>query len=130
MEWKSFVFFKKKKFLVFAFLHFTLIETHPTFKSAESLQTILDSIRLPLIFVTKIMKRLKLKKVFEKERKTKTIGGKMRIDTFTRTEDDNGLLYVFSNQCKRKRKGRNKEFPTRIGCLQSFFFQKTFFKKQ
>ena len=67
---------KKKKFLVFAFLHFTLIETHPTFKSAESLQTILDSIRLPLIFVTKIMKRLKLKKAFGKERKKEKDWGK------------------------------------------------------
>ena len=67
---------KKKKFLVFAFLHFTLIETHPTFKSAESLQTILDLIRLPLIIVTKIMKRLKLKKAFGKERKKEKDWGK------------------------------------------------------
>ena len=69
-------FFFEKEISCFQVPYFTLIETHPTFKSAELLQTILDWIRLPLIIVTKIMKRLKLKKVFGMERKRRTIGGK------------------------------------------------------
>ena len=82
VEWKSFVFAhfffhkKKKKFPVFAFLHFTLIETPPTFKSAELLQTNLDWIRYPRNVVTNLMKRINLKKVFGRKERRKMIGGK------------------------------------------------------
>ena len=66
----------KKKFPVFAFLYFTLIETPPTFESAELLQTILDWIRLPLIIVKKLMNQLNLKQVFGKDRKKEKDWGK------------------------------------------------------
>ena len=79
VENQSPFFFKiifKKKFPVFAFLYFSLLETSPTFESAEPLQTILDWIRLPLIIVKKLMNQLHLKQVFGKERKKEKDWGK------------------------------------------------------
>ena len=132
MDSKSFFFLSifKKKFPVFAFLYFTLIETPPTFESAELLQTILDWIRLPLIIVKKIMNSTWSKYLGRTERRG--LGEKMKIITIWGTEDDNGLLYVFTARCKkeegREAKKRNFRTTIRIGCLQSFFFFKTFFK--
>ena len=56
--------------------YFTLIETQPTFKTAELLRTNLDWIRLPWYIVKEIMKGYKLKKVFGRKERRKRIGGK------------------------------------------------------
>ena len=61
--------------------YFTLIETQPTFKTAELLRTNLDWIRLPRDIVKEIMKGYKLKKVFGRKERRKRIGGKMRLVT-------------------------------------------------
>ena len=75
---RIFFFQKKKKFPVFAFLHFTLIETPPTFKSAELLRTNLDWIRLPRDIVKEIMKGYKLEESIWKERKKENDWGEKR----------------------------------------------------
>ena len=49
--------------------YFTLIETQPTFKTAELLRTNLDWIRLPREIVKEIMKGYKLEETIWKERK-------------------------------------------------------------
>ena len=61
--------------------YFTLIETQPTFKTAELLRTNLDWIRLPRDIVKEIMKGYKFKKVFGRKEKRKRIGGKMQLVT-------------------------------------------------
>ena len=118
-------FSKKKKFLVFAFLHFTLIETHPTFKSAESLQTILDLIRLPLIIVTKIMKRLKLKKVFGKENDWGKKWGLIHLR-------GRKTIMVFFTSFRLYAKGRGKggirNFRPASAAFNLSFFKKRFLK--
>ena len=69
-------FFLKKKFPVFKVLYFTLIETQPTFKTAELLRTNLDWIRLPRDIVKEIMKGYKLEESIWKERKKEKDWGK------------------------------------------------------
>ena len=58
--------------------YFTLpvIETQPTFKTAELLRTILDWIRLPRDIVKEIMKGYKLEETIWKERKKEKDWGK------------------------------------------------------
>ena len=56
--------------------YFTLIETQPTFKTAELLRTNLDCIRLPREIVKEIMKGYKLEETIWKERKKEKDWGK------------------------------------------------------
>ena len=79
MEWKSFVFlnyFFEKEISCFQVHYFTLIETQPTFKTAELLRTNLDWIRLPRDIVKEIMKGYKLEESIWKERKKEKDWGK------------------------------------------------------
>ena len=69
-------FFVKKKFPCFQVPYFTLIETQPTFKTAELLRTNLDWIRLPRDIVKEIMKGYKLEETIWKERKKEKDWGK------------------------------------------------------
>ena len=68
-------FFWKRNFL-FSVHYFTLIETQPTFKTAELLRTNLDWIRLPRDIVKEIMKGYKLEETIWKERKKEKDWGK------------------------------------------------------
>jgi len=61
---------------LFSSPYFTLIETQPTFKSAELLRTNLDWIRLPRDIVKEIMKGYKLEETIWKERKKEKDWGK------------------------------------------------------
>ncbi len=62
--------------------YFTLIETQPTFKTAEPFRTNLDWIRLPRDIVKEIMKGYKLEETIWKKRKEeKDWGEKMRLVT-------------------------------------------------
>ena len=119
----------KKKFPVFAFLYFSLLETSPTFESAEPLQTILDWIRLPLIIVKKLMNQLHLKQVFGKERKKeKDWGKKWRL----LQEGGRKTIMVFFTslrQCK-KEEGREakKKGISDIRSASAAFNLSSFFK--
>jgi len=118
----------KKKFPVFAFLYFTLIETPPTFESAELLQTILDWIRLPLIIVKKLMNQLNLKQVFGKDRKKeKDWGKKWRLLQFGGRKTIMVFFTSLRPNARRKRERREKkEFPTydphRLPSILIFFW--------
>ena len=80
MEWKSFVFphffLFETEISCFQVPYFTLIETQPTFKTAELLRTNLDWIRLPRDIVKEIMKGYKLEETIWKERKKEKDWGK------------------------------------------------------
>ena len=115
----------KKKFPVFAFLYFSLIETPPTFKSAELLQTILDWIRLPLIIVKKLMNSTWSKYLGRTRKKEKDWGKKWRLLQFGGRKTIMVFFTSLRPNARRKRERREKkEFPhtIRVGCLQSFFF--------
>ena len=115
----------KKKFPVFAFLYFTLIETPPTFESAELLQTILDWIRLLLIIVKKLMNQLNLKQVFEKDRKKEKDWGEKwgLLQAAGRKTIMVFFTFLRPNARRKREEKKKRNFRTiRIGCLQSFFF--------
>ena len=68
--------FFEKEISCFQVHYFTLIETQPTFKTAELLRTNLDWIRLPRDIVKEIMKGYKLEETIWKERKKEKDWGK------------------------------------------------------
>ena len=72
----SSTFFFEKEISCFQVHYFTLIETQPTFKTAELLRTNLDWIRLPRDIVKEIMKGYKLEETIWKERKKEKDWGK------------------------------------------------------
>ena len=116
---------KKKKFPVFAFLHFTLIETPPTFKPAELLQTNLDWIRYPRNVVTNLMKRINLKKVFGRKERRKMIGGKKGI--LLQIGEGKTIMVFFTSfrpNSKKKRERSISNFDIRSGsaAFNLFFF--------
>ena len=60
------------------------------------------------------------------------MGEKIKIITIWGTEDDNGLLYVFTAQCKKEegkeeKKGISPYDPHRLPSILLFFLE-TFFK--
>ena len=84
--------------------YFTLIETQPTFKTAELLRTNLDWIRLPRDIVKEIMKGYKLKKVFgRKEKKEKDWGKKCGLLQYGGKQTKILLFPSLRPNAKRKR---------------------------
>ena len=131
VEWKSFVFlnFFEKEISCFQVHYFTLIETQPTFKTAELLRTILDWIRLPRDIVKEIMKGYKLEETIWKERKKeKDWGKKWGLLQFGGKQTKILLFPSLRPNAKRNWKNGNKEFrhPIHIGCLQFLFFKQLF----
>ena len=52
----------------------------------------------------------------------------MRIDTFSRTEDDNGLLYVFSTLVQKEEEREIRNFRPASAAFNLSFFKKRFLK--
>ena len=122
-------FFLKNKFPCFRVHYFTLIETQPTFKTAELLRTNLDWIRLPREIVKEIMKGYKLEETIWKERKKeKDWGKKWGLLQFGGKQTKILLFPSLRPNAKRNWKNGNKEFrhPIHIGCLQFLFFKQLF----
>ena len=115
MEWKSFVFlnfFWKRNFL-FSVHYFTLIETQPTFKTAELLRTNLDWIRLPRDIVKEIMKGYKLEETIWKERKKeKDWGKKWGLLQYGGKQTKILLFPSLRPNAKRKREEWEQGIPT------------------
>ena len=133
MEWKPFVFliffFFEKEISCFQVHYFTLIETRPTFKTAELLRTNLDWIRLPREIVKEIMKGYKLEETIWKERKKEKdwgkneacynlVGSRLKFFCFR--------LWGPMQKGRGKNGNKDSDIPIHIGCLQFLFFEQLF----